>query len=72
MLPSLIGGAAVTEKIFSWPGLGTLFIDSAFQRDYPVIMALTMISATLVVIGNLIADILYAIFDPRIDYKGGA
>jgi peptide/nickel transport system permease protein len=68
MLPSFIGGAAITEKIFSWPGIGSLFIDSAFQRDYPVIMALTVISAVLVVIGNLIADILYAIFDPRIEY----
>lgn len=68
MLPSFIGGAAITEKIFSWPGIGSLFIDSAFQRDYPVIMALTVVSAIFVVIGNLLADILYAIFDPRIEY----
>lgn len=68
MLPSFIGGAAITEKVFSWPGIGSLFIDSAFQRDYPVIMAMTVISAIFVVIGNLLADILYAIFDPRIEY----
>ncbi|MBA4536456.1 ABC transporter permease [Bacillus aquiflavi] len=68
MLPSFIGGAAITEKVFSWPGIGSLFIDSAFQRDYPVIMALTVITGALVVIGNLLADILYAIFDPRIEY----
>ncbi|MBN6887545.1 peptide/nickel transport system permease protein [Cytobacillus horneckiae] len=68
MLPSFIGGAAITEKVFAWPGIGQLFIDSAFQRDYPVIMALTVVSAVLVVIGNLVADILYAIFDPRIEY----
>lgn len=68
MLPSFIGGAAVTETVFSWPGIGNLFIDSAFKRDYPVIMALTVISAVFVVIGNLLADILYAIFDPRIEY----
>src|SRR5699024_1509773 len=68
MLPSFIGGAVVTEKIFNWPGIGLLFIDSVFQRDYPIIMAMTMISAVLVVIGNLIADILYAIVDPRIEY----
>lgn len=68
MIPSFIGGAVVTEQIFSWPGLGKLFVDSAFQRDYPVIMAMTVISATLVVIGNLIADILYAMVDPRIEY----
>jgi peptide/nickel transport system permease protein len=68
MLPSFIGGAAITETLFAWPGIGMLFIDSAFQRDYPVLMALTVISAVLVVIGNLIADVLYAVFDPRIEY----
>ncbi|WP_163972121.1 ABC transporter permease [Oceanobacillus halotolerans] len=68
MLPTFIGGSVVTEKIFNWPGIGLLFIDATFQRDYPMIMAITMISATLVIIGNLIADILYAIFDPRIEY----
>lgn len=69
ILPSFIGGAVVVEKIFNWPGIGLLFVDSAFQRDYPVLMALTMISATMVVLGNLLADILYAVFDPRIEYK---
>jgi peptide/nickel transport system permease protein len=68
ILPSLFGGSVVTEKVFGWPGLGLLFIDSVFQRDYPVIMAITLISAVLVVIGSLIADILYAIVDPRIEY----
>lgn len=68
MLPSFIGGSVVVERIFAWPGIGMLFIDSAFQRDYPVIMAITVISAVLVVIGNLIADVLYAVFDPRIEY----
>ena len=68
MLPGFIGGSVVVEKIFAWPGIGLLFIDSAFQRDYPVIMALTVISAVFVVVGNLIADILYAIFDPRIEF----
>lgn len=68
MLPSFIGGSVIIESIFAWPGIGMLFMDAAFQRDYPVIMAVTVIAATLVVIGNLIADILYAIFDPRIEY----
>lgn len=68
LLPSFIGGSVVIEKVFNWPGIGLLFYDAAFQRDYPVIMALTMISAALVVVGNLIADILYAIVDPRIEY----
>lgn len=68
MLPSFIGGSVIVESIFGWPGIGKLFVDAAFQRDYPVVMALTVISSVLVVLGNLIADILYAVFDPRIEY----
>lgn len=68
-LPSFFSGALITEKVFGWPGIGTLFIDSIFMRDYPIIMALLTISAVLVVLGNLLADILYAVLDPRIDYK---
>ncbi|MEH7239272.1 ABC transporter permease [Bacillus sp. JJ1562] len=68
MIPSFIGGSVIVESVFGWPGLGKLFIDSAFQRDYPIVMAITVISSVLVVVGNLIADILYAIFDPRIEY----
>ncbi|HEU5139129.1 MAG TPA: ABC transporter permease [Bacillales bacterium] len=68
LLPSFVAGATLTEKIFNWPGIGLLFVQSAFQLDYPVIMAILMIVSALVVIGNLIADILYAIFDPRIEY----
>lgn len=68
MLPTMIGGSAVVESVFNWPGIGKLFIDATFQRDYPVIMAITMFGALLTVIGNLIADILYAVLDPRIQY----
>lgn len=68
MLPTFIGGSVVVENVFSWPGIGELFLTSVNQRDYPVIMAMTMFTAFLVVIGNLIADILYAIVDPRIEY----
>lgn len=68
MLPNFIGGSVIIEKVFNWPGIGLLFLDATFQRDYPLIMGLVMVSAVLVVIGNLIADILYAIFDPRIEY----
>lgn len=68
MLPSFIGGSVIIESIFAWPGIGLLFVEAAFQRDYPVIMAVIVIAATLVVVGNLLADILYAIFDPRIEY----
>jgi peptide/nickel transport system permease protein len=68
MLPSFIGGSVIVEQVFAWPGIGKLFIDATFQRDYPVIMAITVISSVLVVVGNLIADILYAVLDPRIEY----
>ncbi|MGZ4030876.1 MAG: ABC transporter permease [Tumebacillaceae bacterium] len=68
-IPAFFGGAVITEDIFGWPGMGRLFIDAVFQRDYPTIMAITMLSAVLVVIGNMIADLLYAYLDPRISYE---
>jgi peptide/nickel transport system permease protein len=68
MLPTFIGGSVIVESLFSWPGIGKLFIDATFERDYPVIMAITMFGAVLTVLGNLIADILYAVLDPRIEY----
>lgn len=67
-LPSLFGGAFFIEYVFSIPGMGYLGINAVFQRDYPTVMALTMISAVLVVIGNLLADIAYGFADPRITY----
>ncbi|WP_128893957.1 ABC transporter permease [Longirhabdus pacifica] len=67
-LPSLVGGAAIVERVFAWPGLGSLFIESSFTRDYPVIMALIVLSSVFIVIGNIVADILYAVIDPRIEY----
>ena len=67
-LPLLLGGAVVIEVVFSWPGLGQLSVDAIHQRDYPVLMALTLFLSTLVLASNLIADILYAYADPRIRY----
>jgi peptide/nickel transport system permease protein len=67
-LPSLFNGAVFTETIFSWPGMGRLFITSASQFDYPVLMAILMINATLILFFNLVADVAYAIIDPRIRY----
>lgn len=64
----LVGGAFIVETMYGIPGIGRLAVDSIFARDYPVIMALTVIIATAFVIGNLIADILYVIVDPRIRY----
>jgi len=67
-IPWLISGSIITEKIFTWPGMGTLSINAVFARDYPVIMATNMFYALMVFVGNLIADISYAIADPRIRY----
>jgi peptide/nickel transport system permease protein len=67
-LPALIAGAAITETIFSWPGLGLFGLTAVGQRDYPVIMAFVLLGGIAVVVGNLIADILYGVVDPRIKY----
>ena len=65
-LPTLLGGALVTETVFTWPGMGRLFLDSLGYSDYPVIIGLLMFSAILVIIGNLAADLVTAFVDPRI------
>jgi peptide/nickel transport system permease protein len=65
-LPGLFGGVFVIETVFSWPGMGRMSLDAIHARDYPVLMGLTFIGATLVLLANLIADILYAYVDPRI------
>ena len=65
-LPLLLGGAIVIESMFQWPGMGLLSLAAIEQRDYPVLMGLTFVTATLVLLGNLIADILYGFADPRI------
>jgi peptide/nickel transport system permease protein len=67
-LPALFAGAVVTETIFSWPGLGFFFITSLNMRDYPVLMGILLINALLVIVCNLIADLVYVLFDPRIKY----
>ncbi|MCA9832421.1 MAG: ABC transporter permease [Thermomicrobiales bacterium] len=67
-LPALFSGAVVTEQIFAWPGIGRLLVNSVYGRDYPVLMAIIMVTAVLVVLSNLLTDILYAAVDPRIHY----
>ena len=68
-LPALFGGAIVTEQIFRIPGIGSLLISAILSNDTPVVMAVTFVSAILVVVFNLIADILYGWLDPRIKYS---
>lgn len=67
-LPFLFSGAVFVEVIFAWPGMGRVIVDAIFQRDYPVVMATSFIFAVMVVLGNLMADVLYAVVDPRIRY----
>jgi peptide/nickel transport system permease protein len=63
------GGATITEGVFAWPGMGLLFIDSLTNRDFPVLLAIVMIGAVFVIAFNLVADVLYAVMDPRIRYS---
>ena len=65
-LPWLFSGALVTETIFGWPGMGRLFVDALTMKEYPVLMGMIMITAIFVIIGNLLADIINALIDPRI------
>jgi peptide/nickel transport system permease protein len=68
-IPLYLTGAVVTETVFSWPGMGRLFFDSLGKRDYPVLMGVLLLGAVLIVLGNLVADVLYAVLDPRISLK---
>ena len=68
VLAALVSGGVLFESTFSWPGIGRMAVAAAFQRDYPVIMALNMLSAALVILGNLMADIAYGWVDPRVRY----
>ena len=67
-LPSLLAGAAITETIFSWPGLGYMAVQSVTANDFPVVLAIVMIGGMMVLLGNLLADVLYGFVDPRIKY----
>jgi peptide/nickel transport system permease protein len=67
-LPSLVAGGLVVEVVFSWPGIGKLLYERALQTDYSTVLGITTFAALLVVLGNLLADFLYALLDPRIRY----
>ena len=67
-LPSLFAGALFVETIFSWPGMGRLFWDAARGRDYPVLLGVVMITAVLIIVCNILADLAYGILDPQVKY----
>jgi peptide/nickel transport system permease protein len=71
-LPALFSGAVFVEAVFAWPGVGRILVEAVQARDYPVVMAATTVSAILVVLGNLFADVLLALADPRIRHEGRA
>jgi peptide/nickel transport system permease protein len=64
-VPFLLGGAVVVEKVFAWPGMGALVVDSIFARDYPVLLATNVVAAIMVILGNFLADLSVALADPR-------
>ena len=68
-IPVLFGGAVIVEQLFSWPGLGLMTMRAIMSRDYPVIMGVCVLSAVVVLAGNLITDILYAVVNPTIQYQ---
>ncbi len=68
-LPSLFAGALFIETIFAWPGMGRLFWDAARGRDYPVLLAVVMIDAIIIIFCNILADLFYGILDPRVKYE---
>lgn len=70
VLPTLLSGSVVIERIFAWPGLGSLFFESLFARDYPTILGLAVLSALLVLAGTLGVDLLYLVADPRLRRPG--
>jgi len=68
-LPALVGGGAIVEIVFAWPGIGRLAVDRALRFDYTMVLGLTTFASMLVVLGNLLSDLLYAVLDPRIRYR---
>jgi peptide/nickel transport system permease protein len=68
-LPFLVSGAVLVEYVFAWPGMGSLVVESVFKRDTTVVLATTFLLTVLTILGNLVADVCYALADPRIKYS---
>jgi peptide/nickel transport system permease protein len=68
-LPTLLSGSIILEQIFSWPGMGKLFLESILERDYPTMMGLMLMFSVLTLLGQMLADFLYAVVDPRVTYQ---
>lgn len=68
-LADLFSGAVITETVFAWPGIGRMFVQAMFSRDYPLLMGILLLGSTMVVVFNLVADVVYGALDPRIRYE---
>ena len=68
-MAGLFSGAVITETVFAWPGIGRMFVQAMFSRDYPLLMGILLLGSVMVVVFNLLADVLYAVLDPRIRYE---
>ena len=68
-LAGLFSGAVITETIFAWPGIGRMFVQAMFARDYPLLMGILLLGSVMVVVFNLVADVIYGVLDPRIRYE---
>ncbi len=69
IIPILLGGSAVVENVFGWPGMGRLAVQAAVNRDYTVVMGVTMLVGTIVIMANILTDLLYSVLDPRIRHE---
>jgi peptide/nickel transport system permease protein len=68
-LGEMFSGAVITETVFAWPGIGRLFVQAMFSRDYPLLMGILLMGSLMVVVFNLAADVVYGLLDPRIRYE---
>jgi len=68
-LAGLFSGAVITETVFAWPGIGRMFVQAMFSRDYPLLMGILLLGSVMVVVFNLVADVVYGLLDPRVRYE---
>jgi peptide/nickel transport system permease protein len=68
-IPFIFSGSVIIETVFSWPGMGRLLVNSVLQRDYPIVQGLVLVYAVIVIASNLLVDVMYGYFDPRIEYE---
>jgi peptide/nickel transport system permease protein len=68
-LGQILGGSVLVETIFAWPGMGRLLFEAVFQRDYPVLLGVLLLSSVAVIVMNVVTDLVYGVLDPRIRHR---